>query len=62
MATDPDSDRIGIAVKDENNEWILFNGSNFPDLHLLPDYPLERTQGLMEGIRGENYRYNRSNG
>ena len=27
MATDPDADRIGIAVRDENGEWILFNGN-----------------------------------
>ncbi len=27
MATDPDADRIGIAVKDDNGEWILVNGN-----------------------------------
>ena len=27
MATDPDADRIGIAVKDDKGEWILFNGN-----------------------------------
>ncbi len=27
MATDPDADRIGIAVKDDQGEWILFNGN-----------------------------------
>ncbi len=27
MATDPDSDRIGVAVKDENGEWVLLNGN-----------------------------------
>lgn len=27
MATDPDADRIGIAVKDTSNEWILLNGN-----------------------------------
>ena len=27
MATDPDSDRIGIAVKDDKGEWVLFNGN-----------------------------------
>ena len=27
MATDPDADRIGIAVKDDQGEWMLFNGN-----------------------------------
>jgi phosphoglucomutase len=27
MATDPDADRVGIAVKDNNDEWVLLNGN-----------------------------------
>ncbi|NET35423.1 MAG: phospho-sugar mutase [Cyanothece sp. SIO1E1] len=27
MATDPDADRVGIAVKDDSNEWVLLNGN-----------------------------------
>ncbi len=27
MACDPDGDRLGIAVKDNNNEWTLLNGN-----------------------------------
>ena len=27
MATDPDSDRLGIAVKNDKGEWILVNGN-----------------------------------
>ncbi|MDX1636846.1 MAG: phospho-sugar mutase [Balneolaceae bacterium] len=27
MATDPDADRVGIAVKDNTGEWILLNGN-----------------------------------
>lgn len=27
MATDPDADRVGIAVKDNHGEWILLNGN-----------------------------------
>lgn len=27
MATDPDADRIGIAVKNTSNEWVLLNGN-----------------------------------
>ncbi|TDG35754.1 phospho-sugar mutase [Pedobacter changchengzhani] len=27
MATDPDADRVGIAVKDNDGEWLLLNGN-----------------------------------
>ena len=27
MATDPDADRVGIAVKNDNNEFVLLNGN-----------------------------------
>lgn len=27
MASDPDADRVGIAIKDDKNEWILVNGN-----------------------------------
>lgn len=27
MATDPDADRVGIAVKNDKDDWILFNGN-----------------------------------
>ena len=27
MATDPDADRVGIAVKDNQDEWVLLNGN-----------------------------------
>ncbi|MGD8425976.1 MAG: phospho-sugar mutase [Balneolaceae bacterium] len=27
MATDPDADRVGIAVKDNKDEWVLLNGN-----------------------------------
>ena len=27
MATDPDADRVGIAVKDHKGEWVLLNGN-----------------------------------
>jgi phosphoglucomutase len=27
MACDPDGDRLGIAVKDNNNDWVLLNGN-----------------------------------
>ena len=27
MATDPDADRVGIAIKDHHDEWVLLNGN-----------------------------------
>lgn len=27
LATDPDADRLGVVVRDDNNEWILLNGN-----------------------------------
>ena len=27
MATDPDADRVGMACKDSNGEWVLINGN-----------------------------------
>ena len=27
MASDPDADRMGIAIKDDKGEWILVNGN-----------------------------------
>jgi phosphoglucomutase len=34
LATDPDADRVGIAVKDNQNEWILLNGNQTGSLLL----------------------------
>lgn len=42
MANDPDADRIGIAVKDENGEWIYPNGNQVG--LLLANYILENTK------------------
>lgn len=40
MATDPDADRVGIAVRDENGEFILVNGNQTASL--LTYYLLRR--------------------
>ena len=39
MATDPDADRVGIAVKDDNNDFVLLNGNQTGTLlfHYLLD-------------------------
>lgn len=34
LATDPDADRVGIAVKNDQNEWILLNGNQTGSLLL----------------------------
>lgn len=42
MATDPDSDRIGIAAKNKDGDWELFNGNM--TAALLIDYMLKAWQ------------------
>lgn len=32
LGTDPDSDRVGIAIKDINGEWVLLNGNQTASL------------------------------
>ena len=51
MATDPDSDRIGIAVKDDNNEWILMNGNQ---VALIIYYLIRRWKETGK-IQGKEY-------
>lgn len=45
MGTDPDSDRVGIAVKDNNGEFVLLNGNQTASL--LVHYVLSQTK--LEG-------------
>ncbi len=49
LATDPDADRVGIAVKDLNNEWILLNGNQTGSL--LINYLLSawEEKGKLDG-------------
>ncbi len=44
MATDPDADRMGIAVRDDNNKMVLFNGNQTASL--LTFYILTRWNEL----------------
>ena len=44
LATDPDADRVGIAVKDENGEFVLLNGNQ--TAALLTHYLLTRWHEL----------------
>jgi phosphoglucomutase len=52
LATDPDADRVGIAVKDENGEFVLLNGNQ--TAALLTYYLLTRWSEL-EKLTGKEY-------
>lgn len=49
LATDPDADRVGIAVKDNSGEWVLLNGNQTGSL--LINYLLTAWQeaGKLDG-------------
>lgn len=49
MATDPDGDRLGVAVKDKNGDYVLINGNQCAVL--LTYYVLEqfKEQGQLKG-------------
>ncbi len=52
MATDPDADRVGIAVRDEKNNFILMNGNQ--TACLLTYYLLRRWKELGK-LKGKEY-------
>ncbi len=52
MATDPDSDRVGIAVRDLKGEFVLLNGNQTGAL--LTFYMLKRLQEL-DKLSGKEY-------
>jgi phosphoglucomutase len=52
MATDPDADRIGIAVKNTQDEWVLLNGNMTGSL--LINYMLEAWK-REKGLQGHEY-------
>ncbi|MDD3196366.1 MAG: phospho-sugar mutase, partial [Paludibacter sp.] len=52
MATDPDSDRMGIAVKNDAGEWILVNGNQTA---LLFVYYLIRRWKETGKLKGKEY-------
>jgi phosphoglucomutase len=53
MATDPDADRVGIAIKDHNNEFTLVNGNQLASL--LVNYILTARQRLGNLDTGRHY-------
>lgn len=52
LATDPDADRVGIAIKDENGEFVLLNGNQ--TAALLTYYLLTRWNELGK-LSGKEY-------
>ena len=52
MASDPDADRLGIAVKNDNNEWILVNGNQTA---LIFIYYLIRRWNELGKMTGKEY-------
>ncbi|MGL4292768.1 MAG: phospho-sugar mutase, partial [Bacteroidales bacterium] len=52
MASDPDADRIGIAVKDNNGEWVLVNGNQIVMIFL--NYIIARNREL-NWLNGNEY-------
>lgn len=52
MATDPDADRIGIAVPDENGNYVLLNGNQ---TCVLLTYYLSRRWSELERLNGHQY-------
>jgi len=47
MATDPDADRLGIMVKDENGEFVLFNGNMTGALIAEYEFSQKAEQGKL---------------
>ncbi len=52
MATDPDGDRMGMAIKDDQNEWILVNGNQTA---LIFIYYLIRRWKELGKLKGKEY-------
>lgn len=52
MACDPDGDRIGIAVKDDQGEWILLNGNQ---TNIIFTWYIIRRRQELGLIKGNEY-------
>ncbi|HEX6981705.1 MAG TPA: phospho-sugar mutase [Balneolaceae bacterium] len=52
MATDPDADRVGIAVKNDKGEWVLLNGNQTGTL--IIDYMLDAWKKAHK-LSGDEY-------
>lgn len=52
MASDPNADRLGIAIKNDKNEWILVNGNQ---TYLILIYYLIRRWKELGRLKGNEY-------
>ena len=52
MACDPDGDRLGIAVKNDEGEWVLLNGNQ---TNIIFTYYLIRRRQELGMIKGNEY-------
>lgn len=52
MASDPDADRMGIAVKNDKGEWILVNGNQTAQMFV---YYLVRRYKELGRLKGKEY-------
>ena len=52
MASDPDADRLGIAIKNDKNEWILVNGNQ---TYLILIYYLIRRWKELGRLKGNEF-------
>lgn len=52
MASDPDADRMGIAVKNDKGEWILMNGNQTAQMFV---YYLIRRNKELGRLKGNEY-------
>lgn len=48
LGTDPDSDRVGIGVKDDKGEWILMNGNQTAVLAFNYMIEARKTKGIAQ--------------
>lgn len=49
MASDPDADRIGVAIKDDKGEWILVNGNQICMIFLYYIITQYKALGKLKG-------------
>ena len=49
MASDPDADRIGVAIKDDKGEWILVNGNQICMIFLYYIMTQYKALGKLKG-------------
>ncbi|MDR1673204.1 MAG: phospho-sugar mutase [Bacteroidales bacterium] len=52
MGTDPDADRVGIAVKNDGGEWLLLNGNQAAAILV---YYLVKRWGELGKLKGKEY-------